>query len=94
MRNYKKFNWIDNAEKLRQLLYKKVRNHADLEVSFSPSEINPNYVLMGDDREDFVKWLIEERIAKSVKDGGANRLICIVTDAFMSEELSKEVFGQ
>lgn len=81
-----RFEWWLYKEPIKALLYKKAKNHADLEVSFSPSEINPNYVLMGDDRQDFAKWLIEEKIAKSVKDGGANRFICIVTDAFMSEE--------
>jgi len=83
------FDWNLYEEPIRSILYKKVTNHSGTEVSFSPSDIKPNFVIKSDEKDNFKKWLIDKKIAKSVKEDGYNRFICLLTDSFMNEELNK-----
>lgn len=86
------FDWCLYKEPIKKKLYEKAKNHSDLTATFSPKEINADFVISIDKLEDFMRWLKKEKIASNVKLLGNNLFECTLTDSFLKEELSKELF--
>ena len=85
------FEWWLYEEIIRAKLYKKVNNHTDLTVTFSPKEIHPNFVIQNDKGDDFSVWLKEQKIASKVHFLGENLFECVLTDSFMDSQSDKEI---